>query len=186
MTTKTQTQTEQPKFKRFTITDKPTIEAQVLGRNELNKNTIKVLNYVLPKLKELEETKIFLTDSKLSKKTNFCNFWYNGTQVYLSNSYGSLYLRVKICITLNYAKKDYDGTLYFEHQIYLGREEGSSFSDTNTGFLSGKFKDINTIIEGMRINEKYNYKSILKTKDRIDILNDKLREEKKKLRNITI
>ena len=38
----------------------------------------------------------------------------------------------------------------------------------------------------MRINEKYNYKSILKTKARMDILTDKLREEKKKLRNITL
>ena len=186
MTTKTKTQAEQPKFKRFIITDKPTIEAQVLGRNELNKNTIKVLNYVLPKLKELEETKIFLTDSKLSKKTSFCNFWDNGMQVYLSNSYGSLYLKVRICITLNYDKKDYDGTLYFEHNIYLGREEGSSFSETNTGFLSGKFQDVATIVKDMRINEKYNYKSILKVKAKMDVLADKLREEKKKLRNITI
>jgi DNA-directed RNA polymerase subunit RPC12/RpoP len=83
-------------------------------------------------------------------------------------------------------KKDYDGTLYLEHNIYLGREEGSSFSDTNTGFMSSKFKDIEAIVKDMRINEKYNYKSILKTKDRIDMLTDKLREEKKKLRNITI
>tara|TARA_R110000868_G_scaffold12730_1_gene60266 strand:- start:365 stop:925 length:561 start_codon:yes stop_codon:yes gene_type:complete len=186
MTTKTQTQTEQPKFKRFIITDKPTIEAQVLGRNELNKNTIKVLNYVLPKLKELEETKIFLNDSKLSKKTNFCNFWDNGTQVYLSNSYGSLYLRIKICITLNYAKKDYDGTLYIENNIYLGREEGSSFSDTNTGFMSSKFQDVATIIEDMGIDKKYNYKNILKVKAKMDVLANQLREEKKKLRNITI
>ena len=186
MKTKTQTQTEQPKFKRFIITDKPTIEAQVLGRNELNKNTIKVLNYILPKLKELEGTKIFLTDSKLSKKINFCNFWDNGMQVYLSNSYGSIYLKVKICVSLVYDTKQHDGSLYIEHNIYLGREEGSSFLDTNTGFLSGKFKDVETIIEGMGINKKYNYKNILKVRAKMDILADKLREEKKKLRNITI
>tara|TARA_R110000737_G_scaffold71679_1_gene100180 strand:+ start:805 stop:1359 length:555 start_codon:yes stop_codon:yes gene_type:complete len=184
MTTKTQT--EQPKFKRFAIADKSNIEAQVLGRNELNKNTIKILKYLMPKLQELEETKIFLNDSKLSKKVSFCNFWADGMQVYLSNSYGSLYLKVKICITLNYDTRQHDGTAYFEHQIYLGREDGSSFSGTSTGFLSGKFKDIEAIVKDMRINEKYNYKSILKTKDRIDILTDKLREEKKKLRNIAI
>jgi hypothetical protein len=38
----------------------------------------------------------------------------------------------------------------------------------------------------MRINEKYNLKSILKTKAKINLLSDKLREEKRKLRNITI
>jgi hypothetical protein len=186
MKTKTQTQTEQPKFKRFIITDKPTIEAQVLGRNELNKNTIKVLNYVLPKLKQLEGNKIFLTDSKLSKKTSFCNFWDNGMQVYLSNSYGSLYLKVKICVSLVYDTKQHDGSLYIEHQIYLGREEGSSFSDTNTGFMSSKFKDVEAIVKDMRINEKYNYKNILKVKAKMDLLSNQLREEKKKLRNITI
>ena len=186
MKTKTQ-KTKQPTFKRFEINSKTNIESQILGRNELNKNTIKILNYLLPKLKELEETKIFLNDSKLSKKTNFCNFWNNGMQSYLSNSYGSLYLKIKICTSLIYTNRtDYKGALYFEHQIYLGREEGSSFSDTNTGFLSGKFKDVDIIIKDMRINEKYNLKRILKVKDKINILSDKLREEKKKLRNITI
>ena len=186
METKTHTQTKQPKFKRLSIQDKTNIETQVIGRNELNKNTIKILKYLMPKLQELEETKIFLNDSKLSKKVAFCNFWDNGMQVYLSNSYGSLYLKVKICVSLVYDVKDYNGSLYLEHQIYLGREEGSSFSDTSTGFLSDKFRDINTIIKDMRINEKYNLKSILKTKDKINVLSDKLREEKRKLRNITL
>ena len=168
MTTKTQN-TKQPTFKRFSIYNATNIETQILGRNELNKNTIKILNYLLPKLKEIEETKIFLNDSKLSKKIEFCNFWDNGMQVNLSNSYGSLYLKIKICTSLHTNDEEYTGTQYFEHQIYLGREEGSSFSDTNTGFLSGKFKDIDTIINDMRINERYNLKIILKVKDKINI-----------------
>jgi hypothetical protein len=183
----TQTQnTKQPKFKRLEIQDKTNIEAQILGRNELNKNTIKILNYLIPKLKALEETKIFLNDSKLSKKVSFCNFWDNGMQVYLSNSYGSLYLKVKICVSLVYDTRQHSGAAYFEHQIYLGRERGSSFTDSNTGFLDGTFKDIAAIVKDMRINEKYNLKSILKTKAKINLLSDKLREEKRKLRNITI
>ena len=186
METNTHTQTRQPKFKRLSIQDKTNIETQIIGRNELNKNTIKILKYLIPKLQELEETKIFLNDSKMSKKVSFCNFWDNGMQVYLSNSYGSLYLKVKICVSLVYDTRQHNGAAYFEHQIYLGREEGSSFSDTSTGFLSDKFKDINTIIKDMRINEKYNLKSILKTKDKINVLSDKLREEKRKLRNITL
>ena len=52
--------------------------------------------------------------------------------------------------------------------------------------MSSKFQDVATIIKDMRIDEKYNYKSILKVKAKMDILADKLREEKKKLRNITI
>tara|TARA_R110000803_G_scaffold45274_1_gene95451 strand:- start:957 stop:1499 length:543 start_codon:yes stop_codon:yes gene_type:complete len=174
-----------PKFKRLSIQDKTNIETQIIGRNELNKNTIKILKYIMPKLQELEETKIFLKGGT-SKKLDFCNFWADGMQVHLSNSYGSLYLKVKICVSLVYDVKDYNGAAYFEHQIYLGREEGSSFSDTSTGFLSDKFKDIDTIIKDMGINEKYNLKRILKVKDKINLLSDKLREEKKKLRNITL
>ena len=139
----------------------------------------------MPKLQELEETKIFLKGGT-SKKLGFCNFWNNGMQVHLSNSYGSLYLKVKICVSLTYDTHQHNGTAYFEHQIYLGREEGSSFADTSTGFLSDKFKDIDTLIADMGINKKYNLKSILKTRDKINLLSDKLREEKRKLRSITI
>ena len=185
METKTQ-KTKQPTFKRFSIYNATNIEIQILGRNELNKNTIKILKYLLPKLKEIEETKIFLNDSKLSKKTDFCNFWDNGMSVYISNSYGSLYLNIKICTCLHTNNSDYKGTQYFEHQIYLGSEEGSSFANTNTGFLSGNIKDMAEIVNDMRINEKYNLKSILKVRDKINILSNKLREEKRKLRNITI
>jgi len=160
-------------FKREVFQDLNHLEQQCKGYNILNKQTIKILNYLIPKIQTLEGTKLMLKDNGISKKLNFCNFWEEGTTVFLRNNFGNLILDVKLCTSNANDGRTYNTTTYYENHIYIAFR--------HDGILSAE-----DLIEYYDLNKIYSYKKIVKAKDKIYKLQEQILIEKKKFGQIKL
>ena len=160
-------------FKREVFQDINNLESECKGYNILNKQSIKILNYLIPKIQALEGSKLLLKDNGLSKKLSFCNFWEEGTSVFLRNSYGNLILDIKLCTSNATSGQTYHQTTYYENHIYIAYN--------HDGILSAK-----GLIEYYELDKKYNYKKIVKAKEKINKLQEQILMEKKKFGQIKL
>lgn len=102
---------------------KTSIETIIEGQNEL-KNLIKeTLKTILPKLQELGNKPIFKTDGSLRKNTEFLKdslLQYKGHPIsYLFESYGTLSISFKICLTGGSYDDNTNFCEYFQQNIHL-------------------------------------------------------------------